>query len=281
MSHEGKPRGDRGKGRGRKGPTPGRKPPSRRAPTSTPNARTPPAPKLQPPADVDARDLAPGARRELRSLPPDLADLVARHLVAAERLLDDDPELAYRHTKEARRYASRLGVVREACGIAAYSAGRWADAIAELRTARRMTGGGAFLPVIADCERGLGRPERALSLARSPEAARLESASRIEMLIVESGARRDLGQPDAAVVTLQAASLNPRRRRPWSARLFYAYADALLDSGRAEEARQWFAHAADADTAGATDAEDRLADLDGVVFVEAADAEERPEDEPT
>lgn len=229
------------------------------------------------PADVSARDLPPGARRELRSLPQDLADLVARHLVAAERLLEDDAALAYRHTKEARRVAARLGVVREACGVAAYRAGQWAEAIAELRAARRLTGGDAFLPVIADCERGLGRPERAIALAKSPEASKLDPAAKVEMLIVESGARRDLGQHEAAVVSLQAAKLDPRRVQPWSARLFYAYADALLDAGREEEARNWFAHAADADTAGDTDAAVRLAELDGLVVM---DATEEPDDAP-
>lgn len=223
------------------------------------------------PADVQPDALPAGARRELRSLPPKLAELVARHLVAAERLLADDAELAYRHTKEARRYAARLGVVREACGVAAYRAGRWADAIAELRAARRLTGDGALLPVVADCERALGRPERALALARSPEAAKLGPADKVEMLIVESGARRDIGQHEAAVVCLQAAQPDPGQVRPWSARLFYAYADALLDAGRRDEARTWFGHATAADATGETDAPERLAELEGFIVIDAED----------
>lgn len=279
MTQEGRPRGggrDTTRGshtRKSRGGPPG----ARRRPKG--EGRGPRATDLDLPADIDARDLSPVARRELRSLPSDLADLVARHLVVAERLLDDDAELAYRHTKEARRFAARLGVVREACGIAAYRAGRWADAVAELRAARRMTGSGAFLPIIADCERGLGRPERAIALARSRDAARLDPISKVEMMIVESGARRDLGQADAAVVTLQAAKPDPGQVRPWSARLFYAYADALLDAGRREEGREWFAHAVKADTADETDAAERVAELDGLVIVDAAEDEDDEDEE--
>ena len=72
-------------------------------------------------------------RAELRTLPGDLADAVARRLVAAG--LAEDPALAYEYALAARQLAARVGIVREACGVAAYQAGRWADALAELRTA--------------------------------------------------------------------------------------------------------------------------------------------------
>lgn len=153
--------------------------------------------------------------------------------------------------------------MREICGIAAYTAGHWAEAARELRAARRMTGGDELLPLIADCERGLGRPERALALASSTEAARLEDAQRIEMLIVASGARRDLGQPDAAVVMLQVPELRVRSRAPWQLRLRYAYADALAAAGRSEQAAEWFERVASADRDGETDAANRLAALRG------------------
>ncbi|HWM40222.1 MAG TPA: hypothetical protein VNS49_24270, partial [Streptomyces sp.] len=61
-------------------------------------------------------------------------------------------------------------------------------------------------------------------------------------------------------------------QQPWTARLRYAYADALLEvGGREDEAREWFAKALEADQSGATDASDRLAELDGVEFVDALD----------
>ena len=225
-----------------------------------------------------AEDVTPGAldpvvRRQLKTLPMGLADLVARHLVAADRALEDDPELAYRHTSVAVRLASRVPAVREAAGVTAYRTARWAQALSELRAARRMSGSLDFLPMMADCERGLGRPERALTLAGSPEASRLDRAGRVEMRIVTSGARRDMGQLDAAVLALQCPELRDARQ-PWSARLFYAYADALLAADRADEAREWFTKAAEADLDDVTGAAERLAELDGVVYVDLEDAED-------
>ncbi|MFI9596785.1 hypothetical protein [Nonomuraea sp. NPDC052265] len=207
-------------------------------------------------------------REELRSLPGDLPDLVGRHLVAAERALEeDDPDKAHEHTKVARRFAARIGVVREAAGIVAYRAGHFSEALSDLRAARRMTGSDAYLPVMADCERGLGRPERAIDLVRSPEAERLDRAGRIELTIVESGARRDLGQQDAAVITLQRLpELRDPQPKPWSARLAFAYADALADAGHQEAATDWFARAMAFDEDGETDAADRYAELTGAVI---------------
>jgi tetratricopeptide (TPR) repeat protein len=213
------------------------------------------------PEGLDEVRLAGDVRRDLLGLRKEVAEDVSRHLVAAGSLLDEDPERALAHARYARGRASRLAVVREAVGLAAYRAAEWAEAIAELRAARRMGGGPGHLAVLADCERALGRPERALELARSPEVAELDEAEAIELRIVAAGARRDMGEVDAAVVSLQIPELDPDHPRPWSGRLFYAYADALLAAGRRDEAVRWFLHAADADDDELTDAADRLAEL--------------------
>jgi tetratricopeptide (TPR) repeat protein len=203
---------------------------------------------------------------------------VARQLVAAG--LEEDPERAYLHAAAARSLAARVGVVREACGIAAYQAGRWADALGELRTARRLTGRSSYLPLMADCERALGRLDRALDLVSSPEARSADPATRIELRIVESGIRRDQGLPEAAVAALQLPEITSGRARPGSARLFYAYAAALLDAGREDEAREWFRKAAIADTDGETDAAERFDELDPVLIDDLEDPDdEDPDDE--
>lgn len=223
--------------------------------------RTPsqPAPPL--PEGLEDVKLAADVRRDFLGLRKEVADVVSQHLVAAGSLLEDDPERALTHARYARSRASRLAVVREAVGLAAYHAGEWAEAIAELRAARRMGGGPGHLAVMADAERALGRPERALELSRGPEVAELDDAEAIELLIVAAGARRDMGEADAAVLSLQTPELDPARRQPWSPRLFYAYADALLGAGRREEAVRWFLHAAEADDEEQTDAAERLAEL--------------------
>lgn len=232
------------------------------------------------PDDVDPRMLDPEARTELRSLAKDTADLVARHLVMAGRLVDEDPQTALTHARAARALAGRVGAVREAAGVTAYVAGEWAEALSELRTARRITGRADHLHVMADCERALGRPERALAYLDDPAVASLEQQTRVELVIVISGARRDLGQPEAAVVVLQDPARRTTAKRPWSARLWYAYADALLGAGREDEARDWFSRAADVDVDGETDAADRLLELDGVVLDEPDDEPDEPIEDP-
>ena len=169
----------------------------------------------------------------MQSLPNDLADTLARYLVAAG--MAEDPEQGYEYAAVARRLAARVGVVREASGIAAYQTGRWAEALSELRAARRMTGRDDYLPVMADCERALGRLDRALALIREADPSTLDRATQIELRIVESGIRRDQGLADAAVVALQMPELTDGRTRPALARLYYAYADALLNAGRGDE----------------------------------------------
>jgi hypothetical protein len=263
---------DRSRGGGRERPG-GERPRTRRddAPFRRDQApaREAYVPGPQVPESVSAQQLDPEARAQLNSLPNDLADSVARYLVAAG--LAEDAEQGYAYAQAAKRLAARVGVVREACGITAYRTGRWAEALSELRAARRMTGRDDYLPIMADCERALGRLDRALALVREASTADLDRATQIELRIVESGIRRDQGLPEAAVLALQVPELTSSRLRPWSVRLFYAYADALLAAGRADEARDAFARAAGADTDGETDAADRLDELDGIEWDDLED----------
>lgn len=211
--------------------------------------------------EIDFRDLDRSARAGLRSLPKDLAEKIGRHLVAAGQLLDEAPLKALEHAQYARNLAPRLAVVREGYGVAAYVNGDYATALTELRAVRRMTGDPSYLPVIADSERGLGRPERALALAADPDVAKLAPAERVELAIVVSGARRDRGEAKAAVVALQGPDLDRSDVQPWTVRLWYAYAAALADAGRVDEARQWFESVVTIDEDDETDAVERLEQL--------------------
>jgi tetratricopeptide (TPR) repeat protein len=211
--------------------------------------------------DVSATDLESSLREELSALSKGHAAEVGAHLAAAITLFDDDPEAAYQHALAARKRAGRLGGVREVMGLAAYLVGKYDEALSELRAARRITGRPDFLPLIADAERGLGRPERALAVGNEPDAKRLDKAGEIELRIVLAGARRDLGQPAAAVALLRGKDLDPPTIEPWTVRLWYAYADALLDAGRRDEARRYFEAVASADDDGETDASERLGQL--------------------
>lgn len=156
------------------------------------------------PEEVMASELDPDARGRLRTLSKDNAEDVARHLVMAGRLIDDDPELAYRHAQVALARGGRVDIVREAAAITAYATGRYAEALREFRTVVRLNGTTEHLPLMADCERGLGRPARVLELASSPEAASLVGDPKIELQIVVAGARADLGEYDAALHALDS-----------------------------------------------------------------------------
>ena len=226
-------------------------------------AKAPPATSTRPattapscPPRSPATELDRNVAAQLRGLPEKLAARVARHLVAAGALIDTDPETAYAHALAARARASRVAVVREATGETAYAAGHYAEALAELRAAKRMNGNIDYLPVMADCERALGRPERALDLAKSPSVAKLTPAQHIEMTIVEAGARHDLGETTSALRTLENAPLRSASREDWVVRLRYAYADLLTHAGRTTEAIEWFHRTAAIDANQTTDATD-------------------------
>ena len=205
------------------------------------------------PEEITGEELDKSVRAELLSLSAENAKVVSRHLACINLYMDTDPELAHKHGIAAAHHAGRLAVVRESAGYAAYRAGHFEIALKELRAANRISGDVSAWPVMADCERGLGKPLKALDLAGSPEVKRLGKAEEIEMRIVASGARRDLGEFDAAVITLTCKELKEEREE-WALRLRYAYADALAAAGRDREARDWFAKCADIDLDEFTDA---------------------------
>ncbi|MGY1639319.1 tol-pal system YbgF family protein [Geodermatophilus sp. SYSU D00742] len=208
--------------------------------------RTPPLPTGPAlPEWADARDLDPAVRQALRGLESRNAERVARHLVAAGTLVDEDPEEALAHARAARDRASRIAVVREAVGVAAYHAGDYAEAARELRAYRRMTGDEGYRAVLADCERALGRPEVALRLVREALADQPDAEESVELTLVEAGARQDLGEVPAARLVLEGA-LGGRPRpdsvdltQPATRRLAEAYAQLLAAGGAGDLAAEW------------------------------------------
>jgi tetratricopeptide (TPR) repeat protein len=123
-----------------------------------------------------------------------------------------------------------------------------------------MNGATDYLPIMADCHRALGNPEQAIKLAKSPSVANFSAEAKAEMTLVEAGARRDMGQLDAALRTLELAPLTSKSRAPWVVRLRYAYADTLEAAGRESDALAWFHRTHAIDSEELTDAAER-ADL--------------------
>lgn len=212
-----------------------RRPPRASEDDSRPRHDDPPIPD-----EVEAKQLDKVARGELRTLSKENADWVARHLLMAGSLIDEDPELAHKHALAAGRRAGRIGVVRETVAITAYATGDFALALRELRTYRRLTGRNDQLPLMVDSERGVGRPDRALELGRSVPRDELDVPVQVELAIAMSGARLDLQQPEAALTELQIPQLDPERAFAWSPSLFDAYATVLEELGHDDEAEQWW-----------------------------------------
>jgi hypothetical protein len=232
-------RPDRGAGpdRGGRGGKPGDVRPGKPRPPRDDQADAPVFPAILP--DVAPDQLDRQARRELSGLDKADAEFVAKHLVMASIVIDDDPALAHEHAKAALHKGSRIPVVRESVGITAYLVGDFALALRELRTYRRLAGTNASLPMMIDCERGLGRPERGIELARGVDRTELGDQWAVELAIALSGCRLDLGQTEQALIELQIPQLQPDVAFSYSPDLFDAYAVVLEDLGRADEAALW------------------------------------------
>jgi hypothetical protein len=191
------------------------------------------------PDEITEKDLELGLRVQLKTLTPENAERVARHLAMVGLLIDQDPELAHEHALAAAARAARIAFIRETVGITAYTVGDFAVALRELLTFRRISGSNDQLPLMVDCERGLGRPDRALELGRSVDRADLLPGVRVNLAIAMSGARLDRGENDLALAELQIPELNPEKVFPYSVPLFFAYADTLEVLGKDAESKRW------------------------------------------
>lgn len=189
--------------------------------------------------DVTGKELENWTLRALRQLEAQNADTVAKHLVMVGRYLDLDPDFALEHAVAASKRAGRIGVVREVVGIAAYAAEDFELALRELRTHRRISGSNEHLALLVDCERALGRIEKALTLAEEAKNEEVPAAVRSEVAIVVSGIYSDQGELKKALKALEIPELNPKRGFDYSPRLFNTYADLLEQDGRSKEAARW------------------------------------------
>ena len=192
------------------------------------------------PAGVSADELDRDALRALTTLSGPNRDIVARHLVMAGQLIDLDPEAAYQHAQAAVSRAGRVDVVREAAALTAYASGRYEEALREVRAVRRMRGDSSLRAVEADAERGLGHPEKAVEIIDATDASSLDLAEQVELVLVSSGARADLGQSDVGLVIVDDAlaalpsSVDDELRR----RLMEVKAQRLTELGRDDEAAE-------------------------------------------
>ena len=189
--------------------------------------------------NIDFKELDAPVRNELKALTKENADFVTNHLIMASRLLETDPELAHQHALSAARKGGRIASVRESLGITAYLVGDFQLALRELRTFRRISGSNDEIALMVDCERGIGRPDKALELGRSVDKSTLPDVVQAALAVAMSGARLDQGQPELALAELEIPQLDPNTAYSYSPDLFFAYAEVLDELGRAAEAKTW------------------------------------------
>ena len=201
------------------------------------NADRPKSPLI--PEEITAEDLAMQVRVQLKTLTAENAEMTARHLAMAGLLFDQDPQLAHAHAVAAVNRAGRIAVVRETVGVTAYAVEDWALALRELLSHRRMTGLNTHVPMMVDCERGLGRPAKGLEMGRAVDRNKLDPETRVKLAIAMSGARLDLGENDLALAELEILELDPSKVFDYSPALFYAYGDTLEVLGREAESKKW------------------------------------------
>ncbi len=192
------------------------------------------------PAGVTADELDEDARAALHTLSGANQEIVARHLVAAGQMLDIDAEAAYRHAQAAVKRAGRVDVVREAAALTAYASGRYEEALREVRAVRRMRGDTSLRAIEADCERGLGRPERAIEIIDQTDTAEMNLADQVELMLVAAGARADLDQLEYSLMIVDNAleALPEEVPEDLVRRLLELKVERLGDLGRVEEAAE-------------------------------------------
>lgn len=196
--------------------------------------RRPNEPKM--PRGIDLKMLSKDEKERLRGLSKEHADNIGYHILAAYTLEESDPKAALEHAKWVAHQASRIDFARETLAFVAYRQGDYKLAMREFRTAYRMNGFLDYLPFIADCERGVGNPKKAVEIAMSDEARQLRGEAKAEMLLVYAGALGDLKLWDKAIEIVHMLGRSKGLAGAYRMRAIQAEQYFLEEAGRADEA---------------------------------------------
>lgn len=196
--------------------------------------RRPGEPKM--PKGIEWSMLSTDDRERLRGLSKEHAENIGLHILAAYTLEERDPELALEHAKWVAHQASRIDFARETLAFVAYRQGDYKLALREFRTAFRMNGFLDYLPFIADCERGMGEPKKAIETAMSDDAKYLRGESKAEMFLVYAGALGDLELWDKAIEIVHTLGCSKGLAGEYRMRAVQAEQYFLEQAGRSDEA---------------------------------------------
>ena len=196
--------------------------------------RRPGEPKM--PKGIEWSMLSTDDRERLRGLSKEHAENIGLHILAAYTLEERDPELALEHAKWVAHQASRIDFARETLAFVAYRQGDYKLALREFRTAFRMNGFLDYLPFIADCERGMGEPKKAIETAMGDDAKYLRGESKAEMFLVYAGALGDLELWDKAIEIVHTLGRSKGLAGEYRMRAVQAEQYFLEQAGRSDEA---------------------------------------------
>ncbi|KFI93105.1 hypothetical protein BISA_1270 [Bifidobacterium saguini DSM 23967] len=199
-------------------------------------ARRPDEPRM--PKGMEWSMLSKDERERLRGLSKEHAENIGLHILAAYALEEKDPDLALEHAKWVARQASRIDFARETLAFVAYRQGNYKLALREFRTAYRMNGFQDYLPFIADCERGVGNPKKAVEIAQSEEGKQLHGAPKVEMFLVYAGALGDLELWDKAIEVVHTVGRSQGLPGEYRMRAIQAEQYFLEEAGRSGEAEK-------------------------------------------
>ena len=207
-------------------------------------------------------ELPSEVRDELRgALGPDRSAGLERRLSIATRAYERD---RYREALSELRVLARLApdvaAVRELYGLTLYRLGRWREAVRELRAFHELSGSFDQHPVIADCERALGRDKAVLATWEVLRQAGVDREVLVEGRLVVAGMMADRGDIEGAVALLASGGKSLRHPDTCHLRQWYALGDLYERAGDLPRARELFARVASHEPE-LFDVQDRLATL--------------------
>jgi tetratricopeptide (TPR) repeat protein len=193
---------------------------------------------------------------------PKVVAKLRRRLAAAaqafenERFRDADNIL-----KELVALTPESAAIHELYGLTLYRLGRWRSAIKQLEMFHELSGSVDQHPVLADCERALGRHAQVEQLWKELRQGGAGVDTVAEGRLVMAGSLADRGLLDDAIAFLAAPAGKPvRHPAERHVRQWYALADLYERAGDLPRARELFRRVVEAD-AELSDATERLAAL--------------------
>jgi len=195
---------------------------------------------------AEEKDLPAEVRDELRAaVGTDRASGLERRLGIASRAYERDRySEALAELRVLARLAPEVGAIRELYGLTLYRLGRWREAARELRVFHDLTRSFDQHPVIADCERALGRDKAVIALWDALRRQGVDREVLVEGRLVVAGMMADRGDLEGAIALLGPGGKSLRRPDTCHLRQWYALADLYERAGDLPRARELFTRVA-------------------------------------